>query len=265
MFNLIIILTAFLNSEVYGSNNYKIAKYIIENVDSLEDCSISELASRCYVSNSSVSRFCRDIGLRDFSDLKNQVSKYQVLRDTASQKFDYKRGKDNDDKSYIDYIINNLNLLKNSLDYRAVNELVRDIYHYEHVAAFGYMQSENIALNLQYDLQTKRKFVYTCLKYADQIDYIKNADETHLIIIFSDSATYFKRAFLRNHPFKNMSKKPKIYVLTSDYNSNLPYVDRYIRYKSFNDYASHPYALLTISGLICTGYCELVEQGDKPE
>ena len=75
MFNLMIILLAVINSEINDSNNYKIAKYIIENIDQLEDCSITELAKKCYVSNSSISRFCRDIGLRDYNELKNQVAK----------------------------------------------------------------------------------------------------------------------------------------------------------------------------------------------
>ena len=78
MFNLIIILLSLINSEVNESNNYKIAKYILENITELENCSITELAKKCYVSNSSISRFCRDIGLNDYNDLKNQVAKYHM-------------------------------------------------------------------------------------------------------------------------------------------------------------------------------------------
>lgn len=37
MFNLIIILLSTLNDEPKGSNNYKIAKYMIENMRDLED------------------------------------------------------------------------------------------------------------------------------------------------------------------------------------------------------------------------------------
>lgn len=75
MFNLVIILLSTINSEPKDSNNYKIAKFLIENIRNLEDFSISELAKTCYVSNSSVSRFCREIGLNDFNSLKNPNSK----------------------------------------------------------------------------------------------------------------------------------------------------------------------------------------------
>lgn len=72
MFNLIIILLSTLNDEPKGSNNYKIAKYMIENMRDLEEYSLTDLAQACYVSNSSISRFCRDIGLKDFNALKNK-------------------------------------------------------------------------------------------------------------------------------------------------------------------------------------------------
>lgn len=78
MFNLVIILLSTLNGEPKGSNNYKIAKFMIENIRDLEDYTLTELAKACYVSNSSISRFCRDIGLRDFNQLKNQIAKFSV-------------------------------------------------------------------------------------------------------------------------------------------------------------------------------------------
>ena len=78
MFNLVIILLSTLNGEPKGSNNYKIAKFMIENIRDLEDYTLTELAKACYVSNSSISRFCRDIGLRDFNQLKNQIAKFSI-------------------------------------------------------------------------------------------------------------------------------------------------------------------------------------------
>lgn len=263
MFNLIIILLAVINSEINDSNNYKIAKYIIENIDTLENCSITELAKKCYVSNSSISRFCRDIGLRDYNDLKNQVAKYQVALVNAHDKFKYKNVDNNSCEGYIDCVIDNLYLLKKSINEKVINEVVKDIYDYKYVAAFGYLQSENVALNLQYDLQTNRKIIYTCMQYANQIEYIKHAGKDHFIIIFSDSGTYFKRSFSRVQPFKNTNNKPKICLVTSNKKIVLPYVDVYVRYESENDYASHPYSLLTIASIICSKYSEYLLKNES--
>ncbi len=53
------------------SNNCRIARYLLERLDCLEDVSIEKLAAECFVSKATVSRFCRDIGLEDFSELRN--------------------------------------------------------------------------------------------------------------------------------------------------------------------------------------------------
>ena len=55
--NLMIILLSTLNGEPKDSNNYRIAKYIIEHIHEMENCTLSQLAEKCYVSNSSISRF----------------------------------------------------------------------------------------------------------------------------------------------------------------------------------------------------------------
>lgn len=262
MFNLIIILLSTINSEPKDSNNYKIAKYLIENIKSLDDCTLTELARKCYVSNSSISRFCRDIGLKDFNDLKKQVAIFPMQYKQLAEKFNFKEYDENSlSHSYILSIIDNLKhmIASSTLDNDIIS-LVNDIKNYKNVAAFGYMQSENVALNLQYDLQTSRKAIFTCIKFVDQANYIESADSDTLIIIFSESGSYFDRVFPRKKPFKNLHTKPKICMITSNYAIQYLYIDMYIRYSSRNDYASHPYPLMVIADLICIQYAKLVEK-----
>lgn len=256
MFNLAIILLSLMNSESADSNNNRIAKYILEHIDELENVSISDLARKCYVSNSSISRFCRAIGLQDYNELRNQVAKYQVEHPyTVAHKFRYP-GEDADEpySAYVDQIIANLTSMKNSVDSKEIDALISDIFRYEKVSAFGYLQSENVALNLQYDLQTSRKIIFTCMQFADQIEHIRNADEKELIIVFSESGTYFRRAFAHRNVFTSPRNKPMIYVITSNQKINQPYVDHYIRYVSDGNYASHPYPLNAIAGMIASGF-----------
>lgn len=261
MFNLMIILLSTINSEPIDSNNYKIAKFLIENIHDLEDITLTDLAKQCYVSNSSISRFCRDIGLNDFNALKSQVARFAIEHEHAKKKYDFKSFEASSlCKSYILSVMDNLKSLYNSVIEEDIQNLVKDIYQYKKVAAFGYMQSENIALNLQFDLQTSGKILFTCIKFINQVEYIQNADEETLIIIFSESGTYFDRVFQRSKPFKNLKVKPKIYMITSNFNIFLPYVDEYIRYHSRKDYASHPYPLAAIADLICIQYAQLLQE-----
>ena len=118
------------------------------------------------------------------------------------------------------------------------------------------MQSESVACNLQFDLQTSGKLIFSCFNIKDQAYYITDADENNLIIIFSESGTYFDRIFPRAKPFKSNKKKPKICMITSDQSIEYPFIDFYIRYNSKGGYASHPYPLQLISDLISIRYSE---------
>lgn len=260
MFNLIIILLATLNSEPKDSNNYRIAKYIIDHLQTLEDCTLSDLAKHCFVANSSISRFCREIGFKDFNELKIQLIRFQTESKQATNKFHY-RSSDSHAlvDTYLTSVTDNLAHMVTPDMERKINQLAEDIDRYEQVAAFGYMHSQNAALSLQYDLQTSRKIIYTSLRFADQVDYLRHASERDLIIIFSDMATYFKRVFARVKPFKDTLHKPKIYMVTGNERSSLEYVDTYIRYHSQHDYASHPYPLMVIADLISLAYANRYE------
>ena len=147
------------------------------------------------------------------------------------------------------------NYLENDIE-KQINTLVQEISSYQKIAAFGYMQSESVACNLQFDLQTSGKLIFSCFNIKDQADYITDADENNLIIIFSESGTYFDRIFPRAKPFKSNKKKPKICMITSDQSIEYPFIDFYIRYNSKGGYASHPYPLQLISDLICIKYSE---------
>ena len=183
MFNLMIILLSTINSEPKDSNNYKIAKFIIENIHNLEEFTLTDFAQSCYVSNSSISRFCRDIGLRDFHALKNQIARFAIEHEHAKGKFNFKDFEAQSlSKSYILSVIDNLKTLYNSHIENDLEHLVEDIHAYKKVAAFGYMQSENVALNLQYDLQTNGKILFTCIKSVSytHLDVYKRQDRNIL-------------------------------------------------------------------------------------
>lgn len=262
MFNLVIILLSTINSEPKDSNNYKIAKYILENLSELENCTLTELAKQCYVSNSSISRFCKDIGLKDFNTLKNQLIRFSyVSKQAREKKFKFKETSSTSlSQSYINSVIDNLKHINYQALDKDINHLVTDIKQYDKVAAFGYLHSENVALNLQYDLRTNGKIIFTRLRFIDQIDYIHHCDEKTLLIIFSESGTYFNRVFQRMKPFASPQNKPKIYMVTANQTVNEPFIDYYIRYNSRDDYASHPYPLMTIADLICIAYGNSLDQ-----
>ena len=62
-----VVLLSYIASNDEDSVNCRIANHILDHLSGLKETTISELAKQCYVSVSSISRFCREIGFEDFS------------------------------------------------------------------------------------------------------------------------------------------------------------------------------------------------------
>ena len=59
----------------------KIGDYIIRNPKDIVDVTVGELAVKCQVSEASISRFCKKIGLKGFHHLKISIAKELVNRE----------------------------------------------------------------------------------------------------------------------------------------------------------------------------------------
>ena len=188
MFNLIIILLSTLNDEPKGSNNYKIAKYMIENMRDLEEYSLTDLAQACYVSNSSISRFCRDIGLKDFNALKNQIAKFSVESARLKRKFDYEKHESSSMfQSYVKNVISNLNyFLENDIE-KQINTLVQEISSYQKVLPAIYSSICKQVVNLSFLVlisKIRQTILLTLMKIISLL-FFQN-QEPILIVFFQE-------------------------------------------------------------------------------
>ena len=76
-----------------------IAKYILDNIDQIQDITLQKIANETYTSISTITRMCQTIGLSGFNELKyllkqkNQINKYELKNIKVMQ--DYKMQLDN--------------------------------------------------------------------------------------------------------------------------------------------------------------------------
>ena len=251
----IIILSEMASSKSNSINGY-IASYILGHLEEIRDETIRELAAKVNVSASSISRFCRDIGLKDYNELKSLANDTKLNFDIFSFAETLPQRKDD----YIAGVINSLEMVRASIDMKRVNALCKDIRRYKQVAVFGILKAEGVAMNLQTDLAMQGKYVITKLPYSEQIDYLDNADENCLIILFSYTGIYFKYD-LPMHSMKPRGKRPKIYFVTSDPQAKEKgYCDEMIWFSSNQDQVSHPYQLQIVGSLIAQRYAHLLRE-----
>jgi DNA-binding MurR/RpiR family transcriptional regulator len=248
MFNMVIMLLATLNSEPVGTNDYRISRFILSNLKEMHKYNISQLAKACFVSNSSVSRFCRKIGFRDFNELKHQFFQWTDIADT---KFMFVGRREEALKdSYIDSIIKNLQLLKESIQETELQQLAKDILTYPKVAAFGSLHSQSVVLNLQTDLLTSGIVMDTRSRFQEQLEYIEDADNETLILLFSRGGSHLKR-FLIHDLELSKNNRPKIVMITANRGfRNNKYIDQFIYYDEKEGFTAYPYAFEAIKGIL---------------
>lgn len=236
------------------STNCQIASYILENLESVKGMTIVELAKHCYVSNSSISRFCKDIGLHDFVELKDLLQSTELSYCLLSQKESVKERS----QEFADMIQEGIKRVAESIDYRVIDLLAKDLMKYPRIAAFGLLKAESAAMNFQHDMLMLGKIVTTKVSFSQQKEYMKKADENDCILIFSYGGYYFNHydrlTFKEGH-------KPKIYMITANKNSvNHEFVDEIIYFASPSYMVAIPYLIHFIEGMIAQNLAYIIRQ-----
>ena len=257
---LIIRLLTLLNNEKTTSTYYHIAETLLKNYNQIAEVSISEIAALCNVSKSTMSKFARFIGFEDYFDLKNAApfaeNKYHfdlnylsnIIRPIETQGYE----------PYLDAIINDIASFRDKVNMDAIDRLAQDLVHFEKVGAFGLLFSESAAIDFQYKLAYSEKFIVTFQSDVKQVEYIEEADEETLIVIFSNSGGFLQRQQLReNIPYKNIfeKSKAKIYVITANQEvENYPFIDDVILFPHETKFQTHAYIYQIIMDLIISRY-----------
>lgn len=243
-----IVLLSTLASQADGTKECNIAHYILSHPAEAADLSIVELAERCHVSVSSLSRFCREIGLNDYAELRelmqgtdsrfSRVSDAPEAKMRAGELFAAMRG--------------SLDRIEASVDMDQIAALCRKIDAYERVAIFGLLKAGMAAQSLQADLLLQGKMTACKLLFAQQLEYLERADERDLILIFSYSGIYFD--YLNHCIPQGLRRAHVVFITGAERMPELPCVNQMIAFDSALDQVSHPFQMQAIAALIAQEY-----------
>lgn len=176
-----IVFLSTLASEKKDSTNSQIATYLLNHLDDIKDIGIQEMAKECSVAMSSISRFCKEIGLNDFNELRELLITTNM---TFEQYSTSSKAKDRL-KEYSSKVKESITMVEKSIDIQQIDALCKEIQKYEQVGIFGLLKAGAVAFNLQSDLLMLGKQTYSNISYKQQLQYISSTNENDLLIIFS--------------------------------------------------------------------------------
>lgn len=120
-----------INENNRDDSNYVLAHYFLQNYHKLSELNIYDVAADCFVSRSSVRRFCKSIGYENFLELKKAFSEY----DDQYEFYMIHSNREN----YREKLTNEINYMIEELD-RRMNidevEKIVDRIHYSRYVVF---------------------------------------------------------------------------------------------------------------------------------
>lgn len=126
-------LLTLLNSSPPDSTFFHIAMVMITDYSAIKNLSIADMAARCNVSKSTLSKFTRELGFDDYHDLKDsavpaekrtvfQLSYVQNIMSVLEQ---------NDYDSYFSAIIQDISMLQKIVDTKAIDRFAKALVQYK--------------------------------------------------------------------------------------------------------------------------------------
>lgn len=234
--------------------NYYIASYILKNLDSIENISISSLAKNCYTSVNSINKFCHMLGFKSFNDFKiNLISRIKIRKKQLSHRLSTTTDKD---------ILHNITLFAHtSFDIdefkKSIDELVIKIHDAKEIKIIGAYYPVALSLNFQEDMIIMNKFIYSYQNNNNPSAISIHNDELLLIISITGSifdyaphyANYlYKQTNIaiisgKNHTQEIKNNNCLVYIPIIDDNEdgNLLLVEvlRYIKYCYYYKYLNN--------------------------
>lgn len=189
----------YVNSTSSGTTYSNIAYYISNNFSKILHMNLEELADACYVSQATISRFCRFLGFESFTHFKLECQR--SLRDGERRINDIvstiSKGDEEFRKSfqrYGDVIIKELQSLMETMDVAQLDALLDRIHNTEDVALFGIHRCASVIQELQFSFALKDKFVKAYAGSTHQLECAKTLKKDSLAIVVTSSDGFWFEA-----------------------------------------------------------------------
>ncbi|MFL0252068.1 MurR/RpiR family transcriptional regulator [Clostridium neuense] len=206
-----------LNGSDYN-NTYKIlSKNLIENLENFKHMTIEKFAAISFTSISTVSRFVRLLGFKNFIELKEYSQSYKLYRfmnmndNIEHMKFDMLH--DNDIlNNYIDDICTSLQGLKNNVDFKKIDKINELIYNANSISLYAFLLPGSLAKFYQLSMLSLGK----CSKYYDLTNANLSTDdyENELSLFFSVDGNFIESS--RDIIIKLKANNKKLVLITQN-------------------------------------------------
>lgn len=172
-------LLAYINNSLEKDINDSIARSFLQHIHNIETFSLDSISETCNVAPSTINRFCKRIGFRNFSNLRNSV--------ILSKKTDPTAGKPQqvlDAYSFNKKFQENVELI-DRIPIEQVDQLVARLRNSKRIVILSFEKYQIHTVELQKKLLLLGKFCECSTNLFKQMEALDNLIEDDLVIMIS--------------------------------------------------------------------------------
>lgn len=175
--------------------NYDIAFEMIRNYKRLPDMSISEIAEMCFVSTSTISRFCKFLGYQNFTEFKAHLGlSFHIKADYSKNLSVYlRKDKEVARDIFKNEIINNINQIMAPENLEAAERIAEAVYKRTHIAFFGSHYNLDAGRQFQKKMLLMGKYVELYTDWDEQYESAEKLTKDSFAMVLSLECSYLSR------------------------------------------------------------------------
>ncbi|MFV0255543.1 MAG: MurR/RpiR family transcriptional regulator [Erysipelotrichaceae bacterium] len=181
-----------INENHADDPNYILSEYLLKNYSKIDKINIYKIADECFVSRSSVRRFCISIGYKNFADFKKEFKQ-------IDKKYSYfiKMHEDYDSSTeYAEWIAKQIKMVTlevdNNIKFSDYSEIASMIDIAKNVVLLSSYSSNKTLLEFQRPLVLNNKIIDVMSDNYFNVDNLLKLKEDDLLMVISTSGYYAK-------------------------------------------------------------------------
>ncbi|MEH7418990.1 MurR/RpiR family transcriptional regulator [Neobacillus drentensis] len=178
MEQLIYTLLAYINNSLNKDINYYIAMSLLEHIHRIESFSLDSVAEACNVAPSTINRFCKRIGFKNFSNLRNSaaIPMGDSLHEDADSELNTRK--------FFKQLNENIEVIDN-IPMSQIDQIANQIKQSRRIVILGFEKHQIQAMELQKKLFLLGKLCECDTNLFKQIDTLSALSDEDMMITIS--------------------------------------------------------------------------------
>ncbi|CAI9390545.1 MULTISPECIES: MurR/RpiR family transcriptional regulator [Bacillaceae] len=206
MEQLIYTLLAYINNSLEKDINYSIANSFLENIHDIEGYSLEVAAERCNVAPSTINCFCKRIGFRNFSNLRNSVAFQGRMYE--------EREKQLNADLFESKLKENVEIIER-IPKEQLERIIKKIHESKRIVILGFEKHQIQAMELQKQLFLLGKLCECNTNFFKQLETLEHLTKEDMIITISIQGNILIEELSINDKIKAANGK-KLLITFSD-------------------------------------------------